>query len=219
MSSTVFDFSWVGGQVTTNVEKSNGQYKQITPDPNPLFSASGSIELDVGAGDSFDISNILALDITVTGYEFKIKNRNGKPVGTKVTDTPLTLQFTEADLGAGSIFSGTIAQDGLSAALADLWLFNSGGYFGCNDAGCAQSYSESSPFFQPNILVTEVLYSGDDKTNPNYTGNPYLPGFYYDTPEDALASYELTRVAEVPLPAGLPLLLAGLAGLTLVRRR
>ena len=50
-------------------------------------------------------------------------------------------------------------------------------------------------------------------------GRPQAPGGTVQSASGLLASIRITEVAPVPLPAGLPLLLAGLAGLGLLRRR
>ncbi|MEM1152399.1 MAG: VPLPA-CTERM sorting domain-containing protein, partial [Pseudomonadota bacterium] len=101
--------------------------------------------------------------------------------------------------------AGTVASDGRSASFAgsgnnEPFVFLQGNeFFGCtNDACSGSNFSELA-------LADRVIGQ--------------LRFFDYTSPEAALASMRMTASATaIPLPAGLPLLLAGLGALGLMRR-
>lgn len=175
---------------------------------DPSLRATGVIEIaDVGNGALFDLSDLVRLTVEVVG------------------DTIATTVFdgTAPDI----ILSGRVAADGRSAAILDLFVgeFDVTG-FGCDAPNCAETLS-SGP--------RPVAYNIASARQPDGT----LATTLYGAPADALASFVLTRQmgpavpdpdplpgpepapapAVIPLPGTAPLLLAGLAGLVILRRK
>ncbi|MDJ1008591.1 MAG: VPLPA-CTERM sorting domain-containing protein [Paracoccaceae bacterium] len=151
-------------------------------------TASGLIALDgVSAGDRFGAGNLHSLSLFVRG------------------DSIADLTLTEDD--PDIFLDGTIAADGITAALTDFFVGALNVYgFGCALAGCVQTAGGSN------------IVAGEEPPNPLATAT-------YRSPVSALESMFLERVeapaemSVVPLPASAPLLLAALAALAVWRRR
>ena len=110
----VFDFNW-SSDAPTFVPTSVSP----TLSPGQVFSATGTIEIDKNAGETFALSDIVNTDITIDDGRGNTSN-------------------STAWFDAG----GSISADGLSAsfdAAGNPLIFQSPNYFGCQAAGCADS--------------------------------------------------------------------------------
>ncbi|MCH2077653.1 MAG: VPLPA-CTERM sorting domain-containing protein [Rhodobacteraceae bacterium] len=115
-TALTFDFSWTGDStVDTNLTKADDK----------TASAVGTLDINVGAGESFDALDITA-DITVSG-------------------TFGSFSFTDVNFAAG-----TIAADGLSASFTDFAFFETDDllFF-----GCSSNAENCSLFDSANIIV------------------------------------------------------------------
>lgn len=157
--------------------------------PDPMINVTGTMDVNVTPGARFSQTDISNVNLLLSGPN--------------ITD----ITFTDWNRAAGFV-----ASDGLSASFADLSRSNpfarirGGGlptrFFGCGIASC-QELGEAR----------EIEVSAGPTFTPIY--------FDYTSSAAAYASMQMTAIqtsAPVPLPAGLPLLLAGLGALGLMRR-
>ncbi|MEM6636562.1 MAG: VPLPA-CTERM sorting domain-containing protein [Pseudomonadota bacterium] len=203
IAGPIYDLSWNATVFTWTLDNN----VPVLDSPGMEFSASGFVEFDEAgvADDTFDINDVIDFGLTVDGKEFVIDSTGTSFGG----DLSFTYDFD--DLGDNDVFEGVLNSDG-SALISDIFLVaNNDEYiFGCNsfagDCGITDGI---------NILASPTFFPANDPATQN------LPGAIYDTPLLARESFELTlrEVAPIPVPAGLPLLLAGLGGFALLRRK
>ncbi|MEM6634533.1 MAG: VPLPA-CTERM sorting domain-containing protein [Pseudomonadota bacterium] len=145
----------------------------LTMSGDPTASALGTLEIDAMAGDTFGLADVVSVNIAVTGD-----------------------LFTDFNVISLLAISGTIAADGLSASLVDIFTRVPQNF------GCDSALGDCGAVAGFNITIA----SAPDRV------------FTYTSTSAAQQSFVLTAVAPIPLPAGLPLLLAGLGGFAILRR-
>jgi len=168
----------------------------ITAVDGTQITATGTIDIDAAPGESFVTSDITASDILVSGDA--------------IIDFTMDLSYWQLEeTGVSSSAFGSIAADGLSATF-DLGdgtqapvALGEGGGIACALDDCSDN----------TIYITFNYLLDDGSTDRSVATRSY------DTTEDALGSLRMSRSAVVSLPAALPLMLAGLAGLGYLSRR
>ena len=191
----IFDWSAASGTETTD----------------PSVTATGRLDIGVGAGETFSLGDLDAIYIEVTGAL----------IDDFVIDGTETTQF----------LAGQVAPDAGSATLSDFLFANvdiEGNYV--NGFGCEFGPPDTAEFCGLNFPI------GGDPDRPYNIVNGPLTGTpadkavtRYGSAAEALASISLTAAnvtepepipapAVVPLPASAPLLAAGLGLLAVWRR-
>ena len=133
-----FNFSWSGDPT---------QDTNITTTDDPTLKATGIIEINKLAGESFTVSDIGIFNISVTGQNI----------------TGFNISSVEPFGGSISKFAGIIAADGLSASLDAFYSSREGGQkgFGCNqvDAECLDGQIGILDDFEEQVVQPVVNYN------------------------------------------------------------
>lgn len=176
---------------TTTNGASVGNFSDQLTSLDTSATVMGTIEINAAPGAMFTASDVTDYSLTLVG------------------DPDASATFTDETQSA-FIISGMISAVGDTATLTDFFVSNTlAASFGCQEPGCALSTGDLDDFF---IQAEDALGNGVDVD--------------YADQAAALASFNLTASdnqpgpAVVPLPASLPLALAGFAALAgLARRR
>jgi hypothetical protein len=259
---SVFNFSWTGtwsytGDGSPNSDglwgiTASSEFINPYPDDsirfdpaNGAYRVEGRVDIVGDLGSSFTGANVIGLTLDVISTDdYRIRSYS----------------IARDDLRLG-IMSGSIVEDSLGNRSAELSAFRLmqrvdpndptqkfEEIFGCPTIleGCGTGFFQTPfPAFEsgnpvpPSGLGSQygVVLLTDGRSDPCCGARSNALRFYYETPEQALASFRLTwdrdksytlegpvpegLPSPIPLPAGLPLLLGalGLLGLTRMRRR
>jgi len=248
---SVFNFSWSGTPGAGGPWGITASSEFINPFPdtsvrfdpiNGQYRVEGRVDIVGTPGSSFTRADVIGLNLDVITNGYRIASYS----------------IAKDDLRLG-IMSGSILDQGSSGFIAELTAFrlqqniDPGNpaqkfeqIFGCPTLldGCGSTfftppfpaYASGNPVPPPgsgNRFGVVVLTDG--RSDPCCAARQNSLLFYYETPEDALASFRMTfdRDASyvldgpvpdgmplpIPLPGGLPLLLGGLGMLGLAVRR
>ncbi|MEM8631406.1 MAG: VPLPA-CTERM sorting domain-containing protein [Pseudomonadota bacterium] len=204
-NATTYSFFWTSASAESSIGLEPGEVVTATGTLTFAQSFTELVSSGLTTESTVDIANeVSALSITVSSSADSF-----------MAFTLDKASFINTPSTAFSVFEGSFTDGGNKITVADLWgeipvgnpEGDEPGLFGCNGVACAEADGV-------NIYYGNVLYdiSGSGTTTADR-------GSIYVTASDALASYEIYRIPEVPLPAGLPLLLAGLAAFAVIRRR
>ena len=248
---SVFDFNWSGSLFAGGPWGITASSEFINPYPNdmPRFdhvgvnvTVEGRVDIVGTVGSTFSRGDVIALNLEVKSNGYRIASYS----------------IAKDDLRVG-VMSGSIVEDSLGSRTAELSAFRLmqrsdpsdpakkfEQIFGCPtitaDCGAAvwqtpvPAYLSGNPT-PPDGLSAQygVVVLTDGRADPCCGARSNTLRFYYETVDEALASYRLTWNREksytlddevpgglptpVPLPAGLPMLIGALGMLGVVVRR
>ncbi len=173
------------------------------------MAASGTIEIDALAGETFDLSDLLSINLNVSGNSIN--------------------NFTIDGSEQRQVLSGTIASDGLSASLSDFFF---GGpnqlSFGCDFEDCKRGTTSGTRY---NIVSGKAFRNKSTYETPAQALSSFGltaiipdPGTgggvtVVDQPVTDPDAPRSDTPSVVPLPGTAPLLLGGLGAFALWSRR
>lgn len=179
----------------------------VVQDQGQIFGTSGLVYLE---NDTYSQSITAGIAGRLAGIEFQFDNSVGAPIGTVNLDFSL---FT----GGNPITGSSLFSESLSVSGADL---SGQGLYTWDTLSAGLDFSVGEVFtFVFSAQTTGIILAGND--TPGYNGGDLFKNHASIPVQDVndLGFRTYVDVAVVPLPASLPLMIAGFAGFGFWRRK